>query len=210
MKKLYILCALSLVLTACEKEVSLSQLDADFVVSTDFDPEANFSTYSTYYIPDSILIMTNSNEPEFWQANDAGQLIEAIVTRMDNAGYVRVTEKNEADLGLQTSLIRRTNIVVSQSGNPWWWGYPGYWSPGFWGPWNSWRYPFVIRSSFRTGSFIVEMVDLKTAKSRTDDALPVLWSSYMTGLLSNSDRVNVQLASRAINQAFEQSPYIKK
>lgn len=210
MKKLYLFFVLSLVLASCEKGVNLSQLDADFVVSTNFDPEADFSTYSTYYIPDNVLIITNNDDPEYWQANNAGQLIDAIVEAMDNAGYSRVTEKEDADLGLQASLVKRTHVIIGQTGNPWWWGYPGYWTPGFWGPWNSWRRPFIVRTSFRTGSFLVEMVDLKTAYSESGSELPVLWNSFMTGLLSGSDNINVQRALQAIDQAFEQSPYIRK
>lgn len=210
MKQLFAFFALLFALTACEKEADLSQLDSDFIVSTNYDNSADFGYYSTYYIPDSILILSDRAEAEYWTATDAAQIIDIIVDRMNRAGYTRVTDKEDADLGLQPSLIRNTHFFVSHVGNPWWWGHPAYWGPSYWGPWRSWFYPYIIRFSFRTGSFLTEMADLKTARARSSDTLPLVWTAYMTGLLSSSDRVNVTLASRAIEQAFAQSPYINK
>ena len=40
--------------------------------------------------------------------------------------------------------------------------------------------------------------------------LPVIWHSYATGLLFENSKYNMQLTLDAVNQAFDQSPYIKK
>jgi len=40
--------------------------------------------------------------------------------------------------------------------------------------------------------------------------LPILWTAYMSGLLSGSTSVNVNLAIEAVDQAFAQSAYLKK
>lgn len=212
MKKIIYLLIISLsVLTACEKDPDLSQLSSDFVVSTAFDTNANFSTFSTYYIPDSILIIDRNDEPEYWTANNAGNVTQAIVDQLNNAGYSRVTNKADADLGLQTSLVLNTHFFVNYFDTPyWWWGFPGYWSPGYWGFWGSWRYPYRTTFSFSVGSLLVEMANLKEARAANDDTLSVVWTSYMTGIMSNSDNINTQRASRAVTQAFEQSPYIGK
>jgi len=49
-----------------------------------------------------------------------------------------------------------------------------------------------------------------SAPTGQKEKLPVLWSAYMTGLLSGSNRFNTQLAITAVNQAYVQSPYLKK
>ena len=55
------------------------------------------------------------------------------------------------------------------------------------------------------------MVDLKSPTPKTADTkLPVVWTAYMAGLLSGSDKIDTQLSIRAIDQAFVQSPYIRK
>ena len=89
---------------------------------------------------------------------------------------------------------------------------PGYWSPGYWGPgWGNWYYPYPVVYSYSVGSLLTELVDLDTpAASKADAKLPVLWTAYMSGLLSGSDKFDTQLAVRAIEQAFVQSPYVKK
>ena len=56
MKKYYfLLLAATAIFSSCEKDPDLSKMDSDFTVYTQYDPEADFSTASTYFLPDSIL-----------------------------------------------------------------------------------------------------------------------------------------------------------
>ena len=71
--------------------------------------------------------------------------------------------------------------------------------------------PYPVVYSYSVGSLLTELVDLDApAASKADAKLPVLWTAYMSGLLSGSDKFDTQLAVRAIEQAFVQSPYVKK
>lgn len=113
--------------------------------------------------------------------------------------------------------LKNVNYFTNYHDNPyWWWGYPGYnWWYGYWGnwtgAWNGWYYPYPVVYSYSVGSLLVELVNLKAPLPKSADAkLPVLWTAYMTGLLSGSDKVNIELSTRAIEQAFVQSPYLKK
>ena len=56
------------------------------------------------------------------------------------------------------------------------------------------------------GSMLIEMVDL-TAEQESRK-LPVIWDSYIGGLLTSSQEVNMQRTLDAIDQAFAQSPYL--
>lgn len=218
MKKILPFFLLVLLLASCQKDPDMSKLSDDFVVFTDYDKSANFSSFSTFYVPDSVMLIGSSKDPEFWTAPDAGKIINTLSSSMEGRGYTQVMDKSEADLGIQVSFIKNVNYFTNYQDNPyWWWGYPGYsWWYNYWGSWNGgywngWYYPYQVVYSYTTGSLLVEMVNLKAPTPKaTDSKLPVLWTSYMTGLLSGSDQVNVELSTRAIEQAFVQSPYIKK
>jgi hypothetical protein len=40
------------------------------------------------------------------------------------------------------------------------------------------------------------------------EKLPILWTAYMSGMLSGTTDVNVELATQAVSQAFSQSSYL--
>ena len=127
---------------------------------------------------------------------------------MDNRGYSRVTNKEEADLGLQISYVKNTYVYTDYGYPEWWWGYPGYWDVPYWGNWGGgWYYPYVVNYSFSTGSFVTELLNLDAVQGQTEK-LPILWTAYMSGMLSGSTDVNVQLATQAVAQAFSQSTYL--
>jgi len=196
--------------TACEKDPDLSKLDYDFVVYTTYDDDADFKTTKTYYVADSVLSITDKEKTEYLPASEGDPIIKAIVTNMDNKGYERVFSKENADLGIQSSFVKNAYYLSGYNGSYWWWGYPGYWGPGYWGSgyWNQWYYPYPVNYGFSVGSLLTEIVGLKEGKTREDQKLPMLWTAYMTGLISGSDKVNTQLSVNAINQAFVQSAYI--
>lgn len=213
MKKLVPILLVVLVLAACHKEPDSSKLDNDFVVLTDHDAEANFSAYTTFYIPDSVLIIGDYPQPRYWTAGQTEQIVSTIETALTSRGYTRINDRNEADLGIQSSYIEDVTYFHGYYDYPyWWWGYPGYWGSGYWGDWGGWYYPYPITYSYRVGSLLTEIVDLKAKAPRRDAGtrLTVLWTAYMQGLLSSSNQYNSELAVRALNQAFTQSPYLQK
>ena len=53
------------------------------------------------------------------------------------------------------------------------------------------------------------MVDLE-AEAEPGRKLPVVWNSFVGGLLTGSQAVNLQRTVDAVNQAFAQSPYLEK
>lgn len=132
---------------------------------------------------------------------------------MNAAGYTRISEKEDADLGLQVSYVASTYYFQGYyNDGPWWGYYPGYWYPGYWGGnWGGgWYYPYPITYSYSTGSLLADMVNLKNAPEGQKEKLTVVWNAYISGLLGGSSNLNVNRATTAINQAFTQSPYLKK
>ena len=212
MKKILPFFLLVLLLASCQKDPDMSKLSDDFVVFTDYNKDANFNSFTAFYVPDSVMVIGTNEKPEFWTGADAQPIVSTLVKAMEARGYTRTTDKSVAELGLQVSFVKNVNYFTNYYDNSyWWWGYPGYrWWSNYWGGWNGWYYPYPVVYSYSVGSLLVEMVDLQTPIPAADAKLPVLWTAYMTGLLSGSDKVHNQLSMRAIEQAFVQSPYIVK
>lgn len=203
--------AAALLVTACEKTPDTGKLDDDYLVYTDYDAETDFAKFTTFYVPDSVLIIDNSsNKPKFLYGTPASELIIAnYVKGMEQAGYVRTLDKSNADLGMQVSYVEETYRFRYYNNYPWWYGYPWYWSFGYWGNWGGWYWPYSITYSYSTGSVLGELVDLTVPES-TSKQLRVVWSSYISGLLNNDGTLNTAEVKQAIEQAFSQSPYLKK
>ena len=207
MKKLiYVLIAV-FALTSCREDPDLGDLSSDFLVFTNYDGKADFNRFTRYYMPDSVMVIGDTKDPEYWTGSKAADILKAYEDNMQACGYVRTDDKSEADVGLQISYVQSVAYFVDYR-NPYWWNeYPGYWLPGDWGDWGYWYYPYPVVYSYSVGSLLTEMVDLSTSPS-ADRKLTVVWNSFLSGLLSGSDAFNMELTVRAINQSFVQSPYL--
>lgn len=204
MKKLLLLTCMALAIISCEKDPDMGQLDSNMVVYTDYDKEADFGKFQTYFLPDSIL-EAGSHRATYWKDDNALKLIKTVEACMNERGYQRITDpeqKNNADLGIQLSYVAQTTTVV---GGGYW---NGWWDYGYWGPWwGGWYYPYTVSYSYNTNSLIMEMIDL--SESGTENAkLPVIWYSEASGYQYSSP-YGIQLMNDAIGQAFTQSPYIQ-
>lgn len=227
MKKILMLTAGSLMLffSSCSVDPNSDKLSDDFVVYTDYDKEhVDFTDFSTFYVPDSVLIIGDKKEMSFLDSKDGDPIIEAVVTNLVNKGYTQTDNKDEATFGMQVSYVENTNTLLGYINGPgsgwnwgwnWWGGYPYYWGPSYWGPgWGGpyFYYPYPVAYSYSVGSYLVEFVDLshkaEDANAAKENKLPVRWTAYMSGLLYNSSNANTKLAVNAINQAFTQSPYL--
>lgn len=211
MKKVIpMLFAAALLVTACEKTPDTGKLDDDYLVYTNYDDDTNFDKMTTFYVPDSVLIIDNSsNKPKYLYGTPASDIIIAnYIKGMKSAGYVRTLDKDDADLGLQISYIEDTYKFRYYNNYPWWYGYPWYWQFSYWGDWGGWYWPYNITYSYTTGSILGELVDLTPTRG-TSQHLKVVWTSYISGLLNSDGTLNTTEVQQAIGQAFSQSPYLK-
>lgn len=207
MKKWLSVLLIAFALTACEEEHGL---DNEYFVFTDYDSQTDFTTFDTYFIPDSILLIGSSKEPVYLKGKEAERIVNAYVGNMDQKGYRRTDKKEEADLGIQVSYIQNTQHFVGYTQNPyWWWGYPSYWSPFYWGDWGYWGYSYPVQYSYSVGSLLTEMINL-TAPEGKKEKLPVVWNAYISGLLTGYKDFDTRLTIKGIDQALRQSEYIHK
>ena len=208
MKKLFLFTIPLVLLASCEKDPDMENLDGDLAVYTDYAPDADFGSFDTYYLPDSILEPGQGRDATYWKDDYAQMLISEVSLLMDGRGFTRLAGeegKETADLGLQMTYIAQTNQVATGG------LYYGWWDYGYWGPWwSSWYYPYAVTYSYDTGTLLLELVDLtKASDDGTARRLPVVWYANAQGYSFGNSRADAALLLRAIDQAFAQSPYVK-
>ncbi len=113
MKKLIPLLLVVLTFAACEKDPDMDKLDNNYLVYTNYDTKADFKTFETYYLPDSILVIGDKENAEYWKDENAQEILQAYATNMNNRGFVRVDDREEANLGLQVSYIRALTTLMT-------------------------------------------------------------------------------------------------
>ena len=113
MKKIFPFFLLVLLLASCQKDPDMSKLDNDFLVFTNHDKDAKFESFTTFYIPDSVLVIGTSEKPQFWTANEADDIITTLVNNMESRGFKRTLDKDNADLGLQFLTYKVLNISLT-------------------------------------------------------------------------------------------------
>ena len=200
---LLLICAVVL-LGACRKIPDFDELSSDFVVSTSLDKTANFTSYKTYHIADTIKYIGGVGNDSIIIGDKAKPLIDAVKSNMAARGYTFVARNASPDLGLTLTAIKDINVVIS--------GYPGWWDP-WWGGcyWYYWCYPYYYPWStvytYTTGTVMLNMYDLKNANANRQ--LKGIWNITGLGALGVSGISNSQLGVDALNQGFAQSPYVQ-
>ncbi len=190
--------------TACKKLPATENLSSNFVVLTNYDTAANFASYRTFAIRDSIAISTGNPKDSLWYDGNAQKIIGETVTQMTRAGYTQVALTGHPDLGIQLTAVR--DKVIYGVGPGYWWGQPGYVDPCYWGNcWPYW-YPYYYSYSIRTGTLMVEMADLLNAGK--NKKLDIIWTGIGSGQIGNSQSFILDQCIRSIDQAFAQSPFM--
>ena len=60
MKKLIPILLAVFALASCEKDPDMGKLDDNYLVYTNYDKQANFKDFSTFYLADKILVISDS------------------------------------------------------------------------------------------------------------------------------------------------------
>lgn len=210
MKKIMFFAILALGAVACHKEPSPQDLDNEYLVYTSPSKDITFTSYTTFDIVDSLLVIGQSDKPEYSQTQNALSLIDRVKINMEKAGFVYTPDNPDADLGIQMTYIIKTERYVKYYNDPYWWlDYPGYWPSGYWGNWTGFYYPYPVSYTYTTNALITDIVDL-TDVDREGEALEVVWTSYIGGPAGSSVNGDVQRMMSSIDQAFDQSPYLKR
>lgn len=180
--------------------------DYDLVL-TNYSKEYDFGGQGTYSIPDSIVKITGDaldkpGDIKYVSAVIADPILSRIRKNMEDRGY-QYTDKNTADVVILVSAWEVNNVSVWYDWGYWGWYYPGY-SPG-WG----WGYPYYptypVTTSYKTGSVMIQWTD----PQNIEDLVNVEWLGIFNGLAEGGTSSIIARSTKAVDQAFTQSPYIK-
>lgn len=195
-------------LAGCLKYPDYGTRDGKLFVYTGYSPEADFSEYTTFYLVDSVALISDSkNDPNRIKDKYALDAIQAYRDNLEARGYVEVSDPDSADLGGMITVLKNISIYSSGYYPGYWWGYPGYYPPGYWGyPSYGYWYPWSAVYYDQSGTVVLELVDLKNAP--VEEKLTIVFNAVMGDVynINNPTQATVD----AINQAFEQTPNLKK
>jgi hypothetical protein len=192
-------------LSSCSKDPlnNLTEEESRIYI-TNRDSTANFNSYKTYSIVDSVSLIDNNRfagkEATSWDM----QVINAVQNEMNAKGFVRVDRTQNPDLGINVSRVYNTTTnLVSLS--DYWNDYSGYYDPYYWG-YGGYDYYFpptygVYQNT--EAALSIDILDLKNASgSQTIDGV---WNGLIRGEgIFKSSNVSSQVQS-----LFNQSPYLK-
>jgi hypothetical protein len=237
MKPLLLLIGGALIMmTSCYKSETVYYDELD-VTQTNYEVDFNFSSYSSFAMPDSTILKTNFMTDEeiedfFAPGGAAEKTKELLKTSFGSRGYTYTDSYDNADfVAVPTVLMMKYSGTVYYPPG-WWWGYPGYgWGyPGWgWGwPGYGWGYPgYGYSYQYKLGTIVLEMVDgasfreflewqasnpgqgQQSGANEVPDLL-IRWMASIDGYITSDQEYNQERAKRGMDEAFEQSPYLKK
>lgn len=172
------------------------------LVVTDYDPDYDFGVQKTYFMPDTVFIETNIEDPDLDKVKEFQDMIlDLVETNMSNKNYTRIdtVDAQIPDMVMNVSALLIDNTGVGWVPSPCW----SYWCWWYGGGW----YPYYY--SYSTGTVLIQLGD--PVENILDDEVEasLSWIAGLDGLLSSNVNNNIQGVTYGINQAFEQSPYLE-
>ena len=163
-------------------------------------------------MPDTVVAIDIDGSNNIYEHTLDQEILDRVESNMTALGYTREMdpENNGADLVVLVQA-NVSNNYTAYTYYPYW-GYPGwgYWGgyPGYGGyyPWVP-GYPTTVVTNTVTGSILIEIIDPNVEGSAAEGpSLTVRWGAVLNGL-AEGDATGIRL-TRAIDQAFDQSPYL--
>lgn len=192
--------------TGCTKEPlnNMSEEESRIYI-TNYDTTANFSSYTTFSVADSVAVISNNKlEGKSLNAVDAA-FIEAVKQQLKDRGYTLVAKDANPQLGINVSRIYNTySGIVSYP--DYWGGYGGYWDPWYWGyPGYGYYWPgFYGVYQIEEGALTVDALDLKNVGP--DKKIKGIWN----GLIRGSGIFRPGNEASQTKALFDQSAYFKR
>lgn len=173
------------------------------IYTTSYDSSANFASYKTFSIADSVAVIDNGSVVKDQSVADEAY-INLMTTMMEQRGYELVDKSDSPDIAISINRVYNTTTGYFDYSD--YWGYyGGYWDPYYWG-YGGYPYyvPYVFGVyKFTEGLYSVDMFDLKNATQ--NGKINLIWN----GLVRGEGIFDASTASEAISALFAQSPYLQ-
>lgn len=198
-----------LALTSCTPGDEITVQESD-VVATLYDANADFGAIKTFSMPDSIVRLDEVNPDNGVDVENEEEILALLTANLTARGYVLVDESSETppDVVILVGATASSEWYYDDWYPYWgWWGGWGYW--GYWGAgWGGYYPAGTMDYAYTTGTLLVAMTDPGDANIE-DKTVPVYWFGAINGVLDDTKANLTGRVEDAINQMFEQSPYVK-
>jgi len=170
---------------------------------TNSDSTVNFSSFKTYSISDSAVVLDNGTAYKSLTPVDQAY-IDAVNKYMQQRGYTRVSKESNPGIGIDVNRIYNTATGYF-SYTDYWNYYGGYWDPYYWGYAG---YGYYIPTTYgiyqvTEGAMSIDMLDLKNAPIK--NKIDVIWN----GLIRGEGIFNESNADAGVKALFDQSTYLQ-
>jgi len=191
---------------SCMDKPSSGDLVKDMVVQTNYDNTISFSAFSTYALPpDTIGLVSNTSDASAIVNNYSKAIVSAVKKNFDSQGFQRVELNQDPDFGVNIFVVNDLSVFQSVVYPNYYYGYPGYGYGSYYGYGGYYNYPYVNTQVYNQAILVIEFADLNTIENGN---ARVVWTANIGDLITSVDQ-DVKVLE-AINQAFVQSPYLKK
>jgi len=235
-KLFVILAVVATVATSCYKTDTIYYEDYDIVL-TYYDTKFDFKTYKTFYVRDSVGIISDYIKPgdaewkKFYAiAGPSNQIRNKVARQFKDYGYKQVMDSlQDADFAVNlVATLVKVEGIISYPG--YWSGYFGYWGGyypdwggGYWGGYYPW-YGGSSYYTYKTTNLMIEMADGDSLRSLinyldttpggdpTDPDAPKMkfvWQAFINGILTEERSYDMERIINGIQQSFKQSEYLK-
>ena len=196
--------SLALFMSSCYPEGADTVEDYDVAI-TNYDKGADFSSFSTFAIPDTIVYFANDKSAKLDHQFDE-QIIQVVTDNFIKRGYTKVENPETASFIVTVSAFSNINYsyYIDNWYNNWNW-YWGWWPGGAFNPYYPW-YPVSVYA-YQSGSVVIDMI---STTARSDNKVNVIWSGIADGLLQGTQQSIINRVNTQLNQCFIQSPHLKK
>lgn len=194
-----------LAVVGCRPEADNLRLLDELVVSTNYDPEADFRSFNTFALATDTIGFVSNRTRDTLLTYEESSLVRPILNQVRSnlvdRGYTRVERREDPQLAVNVYIVNDINLFQQVV-------YPNYYYPNYWGYSNSFFYGYPLIQTFQqnTGSLVIELVDL--VNRNQNNQVRVIWTAYMGDIINTVDREKQIL--EGIDQAFSQSPYVSR
>jgi Domain of unknown function (DUF4136) len=202
---LHLLLLAAALFTGCRKNpASNLTVEESWVYISSGQNGINFSSFQTFTIPDSVILISNRQGSNNYETNAlARSMVSEIRNQMQLRGFTFTTKNNNPDIGISVSRIDNSYTNVAAI-NGWWDPAWGYWDPAFWGyPGFGWAPTQFVFYNTNETAWAVDLIDLKNI---SNNSLRIVWSGTIRGENLFSTGNTAALASGL----FSIAPYIKR
>jgi hypothetical protein len=180
--------------------------DESRIYITNYDTTANFSSYTTFSITDSVDVIQDNQLQGREKSSFDSTVIDALGKILQQRGYQKVSRESSPDLAVTVSRVYSTSTGVFSYGDYWDY-YGGYWDPYYWGYGGYGYYPpyyGVGVYSIQSGGLEIDLLDLKNAAAH-GNKITAVW----TGLARGEQVFRQANAAAEVQALFDQSAYLK-